>query len=124
MTSKQQKIMALQNLADELGLFYSYLNDSQDGIGGELVFTLNLTEYKETNFKPRFIIKQWFFLCAYVTNNDKFKVRSKICYPGIEEKENFNNIEEVRQYILDYMTYTKEHLVDMKLERIKWDFDD
>lgn len=124
MTSKQQNIMALQNLADELGLFYSYLNNSPDGIGGELVFTLNLTAYKETTFKPRFIIKQWFFLCAYVTNDGKFKVRSKICYPGIEEKENFYNIEEVRQYILDYMRYTKEHLVDMKLERIKWDFDD
>ena len=124
MTSKQQNIIKLQNLADELGLFYSYLNTCPDGIGGELVFTLNLTTYKETTFKPRFIIKQWFFLCAYVNNEDKFKVLSKIVFPGLDKKENFNNFEEVRQYIIDYMRYTKEHLVDMKLERIKWDFDD
>ena len=47
MTSKQQNIMKLQNLADELGLYYSNLNAYADGSGGELVFTYNLAEYKQ-----------------------------------------------------------------------------
>ena len=71
MTSKQQNIIKLINLADELGLFYSNLNSYEtDATGGELVFTYNLAEYKQysVNNKCRFIIKQWFFLCAYIDN--------------------------------------------------------
>jgi hypothetical protein len=124
MTSREQNIIKLHNLADELGLYYSYLNTYSDGIGGELVFTYNLAEYKQypVNHKCRFIIKQWFFLCAYVNHYGEFIVKSKIAFPGFNEKEHFKSFEEVRQYIIDYMRYSKEHLVDVKLERIKWDF--
>ena len=124
MTSKQQNIMKLQNLAIELGLFYSYLDAYSDGEGGGLVFTYNLEEYKQysVNNKCRFIIKQWFFLCAYVNHYGEFIVREKIPFPGFNKKEHFKSFEEVRQYIIDYMRYSKEHLVDVKLERIKWDF--
>lgn len=117
MTSRQQNIIKLQTLADELCLYYSYLNTYSDGIGGELVFTYNLAEYKQytVNYRHRFIFKQWFFLCAYVNHYGEFIVREKIPYPGFSEKEHFNSAEEVRQYIIDYVKYTKEHFVDMKL---------
>lgn len=49
---------------------------------------------------------------------------NKIIYPGFKRQEHFNSLEEVRQYIIDYMKYTKEHLVDMKLEKMNWDFND
>lgn len=127
MTSKQQNIIKLQNLAEELCLFYSYLNSyDTDATGGELVFTYNLAEYKQypVNNKCRFILKQWFFLCVYTDNYGEFIVKSKIVYPGFNKKEHFNSVAEVRQYIIDYMRYAKEHLVDMKLEKMQWDFDE
>ena len=69
-------------------------------------------------------MKQWFFLCAYVNHYVEFIVKSKIAlFPGFNKKEHFKSFEEVRQYIIDYMKYSKEHLVDVKLERIKWDFE-
>ena len=126
MTFEQQKIIKLQNLADELGLYYAGLNTYSDGVGGELVFTYNLAEYKQVpvNNRIKFVFKQWFFLSAYVNHNGEFIVREKIPYPGFNEKEHFNSVEEVRQYIIDYMRYAKEHLVDMKLEKMNWDFND
>ena len=126
MTSKQQNIIKLQNLADELGLYYINLDTYSDGVGGGLVFTYNLAEYKQVtvNNIHRFIINQWFFLCAYVNHYGEFVVRTKTPYPGFSIKEHFNSIEEVRQYIIDYMKYAKEHLVDMKLEKMNWDFND
>lgn len=125
MTSKQQNIIKLQNLADELGLYYTNLNTYSDGVGGELVFTYNLAEYKQVPVNDmRFIMKQWFFLCAYVNNYGEFIVRAKILYPGFNEKEHFKSFEEVRQYITHYMKYSKEHFVDMKLEKMNWDFND
>lgn len=126
MTSRQQNIMKLQNLANELGLYYSNLNSYEtDATGGELVFTYNLAEYKQYSVhnKCRFIIKQWFFLCAYIDNFGEFIVKSKIAFPGFNKKEHFKSFEEARQYIIDYMRYSKEHLVDVKLEKIKWDFE-
>lgn len=125
MTSKQQNIIKLQNLADELGLYYTNLNTYSDGVGGELVFTYNLAEYKQVPVNDmRFVMKQWFFLRAYVNNYGEFIVRAKILYPGFSRKEHFNSVEEVRQYIIDYMKYSKEHFVDMKLEKMNWDFND
>lgn len=126
MISKQQNIIKLQNLATELGLYYSGLNTYSDGVGGELVFTYNLAEYKQyaVNNSIKFVFKQWFFLCAYVNNNGDFIVHEKIIYPVFSKKEHFSSIEEVRHYIIDYMKYAKEHLVDMKLEKMNWDFND
>lgn len=126
MTSKQQNIIKLQNLADELGLYYAGLNTYSDGVGGELVFTYNLAEYKQVpvNNRCSFVFKQWFFLCAYVNHYGEFVARTKTLYPGFSKKGHFNSIEEVRQYIIDYMKYAKEHLVDMKLEKMNWDFND
>lgn len=126
MTSKQQNIIKLQNLAEELGLFYSNLNSYQtDATGGDLVFTYNLAEYKQypVNNKCFFIMKQWFFLCAYIDNYGEFIVKSKISFSGFNRKEHFKSFDEVRQYIIDYMKYSKEHLVDVKLAKIKWDFE-
>lgn len=129
MTSREQNIIKLQNLADELGLYYSNLNAYEtDATGGELVFTYNLEEYKQypVDNKQFFIMKQWFFLCAYVNYEGEFIVREKISFydESFHRKEHFNSFDEVRQYIIDYMKYAKEHLVDMKLEKIKWDFDE
>ena len=125
MTSKQQNIMKLQNLADELGLFYSNLNTYSDGIGGELIFTYNLAEYRQftTTYRHKFIFKQWFFLCAYIDYDGEFIIHEKILFPGFKRQTLFKTFEEIRQYIIDYMRYSKEHLVDVKLERIKWDFE-
>lgn len=79
MTFRQQNIIKLQNLADELGLCYTNLDYYSDGVGGCLVFTYNLEEYKQVPVSKIncFIMKQWFFLCAYVNHYGEFIVREQ-----------------------------------------------
>ena len=90
MTFEQQKIIKLQNLADELGLYYAGLNTYSDGVGGELVFTYNLAEYKQVpvNNRIKFVFKQWFFLSAYVNHNGEFIVREKKLFILVLAKRN------------------------------------
>ena len=73
-----------------------------------------------------FVMKQWFFLMINLNKDGRFKVTAKLAYNDfpLAKVKIIDDIEDLRTYIKEYIAYTKRNLVNVKLEKVQWDFDD
>ena len=73
-----------------------------------------------------FVMKQWFFFMINLNKDGRFKVTAKLAYNDfpLAKVKIIDDIEDLRTYIKEYIAYTKRNLVNVKLEKVQWDFDD
>lgn len=71
-------------------------------------------------------MKQWFFFMINLNKDNRFKVTVKLCFGDfpLAKVKIIDDIEDLRTYIKEYIAYTKRNLVNVKLEKIQWDFND
>lgn len=131
MTSSEEKyirLLELKKVATEFNLVEYFANK----YGMEkynLYFTLDkeaLQRFLTGNNAATFVIKQWFFFMINLNKDNRFKVTAKIAYEDfpLAKVKIIDNIEDLRTYIKEYIAYTKRNLVNVKLEKIQWDFNE
>ena len=92
-------------------------------------FTLDkdaLQRFLTGNNAATFLMKQWFFFMINLNKDNRFKVTAKLCFGDfpLAKVKIIDDIEDLRTYIKEYIAYTKRNLVNVKLEKMNWDFND
>ena len=54
------------------------------------------------------------------------EIKTKLLYGDfpLSKVQKIDDIEDLRTYIKEYIAYTKRNLVNVKLEKIQWDFNE
>lgn len=131
MTSSEEKylrLLELKKVATEFNLV-TYFANKYGQQKYNLYFTLDkeaLQRFLTGNNAATFVIKQWFFFMINLNKDNRFKVTAKIAYEDfpLAKVKIIDNIEDLRTYIKEYIAYTKRNLVNVKLEKIQWDFNE
>lgn len=131
MTSSEEKyirLLELKKVATEFNLV-TYFANKYGMEKYNLYFTLDkeaLQRFLTGNNAATFVIKQWFFFMINLNKDNRFKVTAKIAYEDfpLAKVKIIDNIEDLRTYIKEYIAYTKRNLVNVKLEKIQWDFNE
>lgn len=131
MTSSEEKylrLLELKKVATEFNLV-TYFANKYGMEKYNLYFTLDkeaLQRFLTGNNSATFVIKQWFFFMINLNKDNRFKVTAKIAYEDfpLAKVKIIDNIEDLRTYIKEYIAYTKRNLVNVKLEKMNWDFND
>lgn len=131
MTSSEEKylrLLELKKVATEFNLV-TYFANKYGMEKYNLYFTLDkeaLQRFLTGNNAATFVIKQWFFFMINLNKDNRFKVTAKIAYEDfpLAKVKIIDNIEDLRTYIKEYIAYTKRNLVNVKLEKMNWDFND
>lgn len=131
MTSRDEKylrLLELKKVATEFNLV-TYFANKYGQQKYNVYFTLDkdaLQRFLNGNNTAPFIMKQWFFLMINLNKDERFKVTAKLAFNDfpLAKVKIIDDIEDLRTYIKEYIAYTKRNLVNAKLEKIQWDFDD
>lgn len=131
MTSSEEKylrLLELKKVATEFNLVTDFAN--KYGMGKyNVYYTLDkeaLQRFLNGNNTVSFVMKQWFFLMINLNKDNRFKVTAKLAFGDfpLAKVKLIDDIEDLRTYIKEYITYTKRNLVNVKLEKMNWDFND
>lgn len=131
MTSREEKylrMLELKKVATEFNLVTYFAN--KYGLQKyNVYFTLDkdaLQKFLNGNNTVSFIMKQWFFLMINLNKDNRFKITAKIAYSDfpLAKVKIIDDIEDLRTYIKEYIAYTKRNLVNVKLEKVQWDFNE
>lgn len=120
MTSSEEKylrLLELKKVATEFNLVtYKYGIEKYN-----VYYTLDkeaLQRFLNGNNTASFVMKQWFFLMINLNKDCRFKITAKILFredfPLVKVKI-IDNIEDLRTYIKEYISYTKRNLIKVKL---------
>lgn len=125
---KYLRLLELKKVATEFNLV-TYFANKYGMEKYNLYFTLDkeaLQRFLTGNNAATFVIKQWFFFMINLNKDNRFKVTAKIAYEDfpLAKVKIIDNIEDLRTYIKEYIAYTKRNLVNVKLEKMNWDFND
>lgn len=125
---KYLRLLELKKVATEFNLV-TYFANKYGMEKYNLYFTLDkeaLQRFLTGNNAATFVIKQWFFFMINLNKDNRFKVTAKIVYEDfpLAKVKIIDNIEDLRTYIKEYIAYTKRNLVNVKLEKMNWDFND
>ena len=132
MTSSEEKylrLLELKKVAAEFNLV-TYFANKYGMAKYNVYYTLDkdvLQGFLNGNNTASFVMKQWFFLMINLNKDNRFKITSKIAYRDdfpLAKVKLIDNIEDLKTYIKEYITYTKRNLVNVKLEKMNWDFND
>ena len=131
MTSRDEKylrLLELKKVATEFNLV-TYFANKYGQQKNNVYFTLDkdsLQNYLNGHNTVSFIMKQWFFFMINLNKDGRFKVTAKIAYNDfpLAKVKIIDDIEDLRTYIKEYIAYTKRNLVNAKLEKVQWDFND
>ena len=131
MTSREEKylrLLELKKVATEFNLV-TYFANKYGMQKYNVYFTLDkdaLQKFLNGHNTVSFVMKQWFFLMINLNKDGRFKVTAKIAYADfpLAKVKIIDDIEDLRTYIKEYIAYTKRNLVNVKLEKVLWDFDD
>lgn len=131
MTSRDEKylrLLELKKVATEFNLV-TYFANKYGQQKYNVYFTLDkdaLQKFLNGNNTVSFIMKQWFFLMINLNKDGRFKVTAKLAFNDfpLAKVKIIDDIEDLRTYIKEYITYTKRNLVNAKLEKIQWDFNE
>ncbi len=132
MTSSKEKylrLLELKKVATEFNLVtyakYKYGIEKYN-----VYYTLDkeaLQRFLNENNTISFVMKQWFFLMINLNKDNRFEITAKIAYRDdfpLEKVKLIDDIEDLKTYIKEYIAYTKRNLVNVKLEKMNWDFND
>lgn len=131
MTSREEKylrLLELKKVATEFNLV-TYFANKYGQQKYNAYFTLDrdaLQGYINGHNTASFVMKQWFFFMINLNKDNRFKITAKIAFGDfpLAKVKLIDDIEDLRTYIKEYIAYTKRNLVNVKLEKIQWDFDD
>lgn len=131
MTSREEKylrLLELKKVATEFNLV-TYFANKYGMAKYNVYYTLDkdaLQGFLNGNNAATFVMKQWFFFMINLNKDNRFKVTAKIVYEDfpLAKVKIIDDIEDLRTYIKEYIAYTKRNLVNVKLEKIQWDFND
>lgn len=131
MTSRDEKylrLLELKKVATEFNLV-TYFANKYGQQKYNVYFTLDkdaLQKFLNGNNTVSFIMKQWFFLMINLNKDGRFKVTAKLAFNDfpLAKVKIIDDIEDLRTYIKEYITYTKRNLVNAKLEKVQWDFNE
>ena len=131
MTSRDEKylrLLELKKVATEFNLV-TYFANKYGQQKYNVYFTLDkdaLQKYLNGNNTVSFIMKQWFFLMINLNKDGRFKVTAKLAFNDfpLAKVKIIDDIEDLRPYIKEYIIYTKRNLVNAKLEKVQWDFNE
>lgn len=131
MTSRDEKylrLLELKKVATEFNLV-TYFANKYGQQKYNVYFTLDkdaLQKFLNGNNTVSFIMKQWFFLMINLNKDGRFKVTAKLAFNDfpLAKVKIIDDIEDLRTYIKEYIAYTKRNLVNAKLEKIQWDFNE
>ena len=131
MTSSEEKylrLLELKKVATEFNLVTYFAN--KYGMAKYNVYYIldkdALQGFLNGNNTVSFVMKQWFFFMINLNKDNRFKVTAKIVYEDfpLAKVKIIDDIEDLRTYIKEYIAYTKRNLVNVKLEKMNWDFND
>ena len=131
MTSSEEKylrLLELKKVATEFNLVTYFAN--KYGMGKyNVYYTLDkeaLQRFLNGNNTASFVMKQLFFFMINVNKDNRFKVTAKLAFGDfpLAKVKLIDDIEDLRTYIKENITYTKRNLVNVKLEKMNWDFND
>lgn len=131
MTSREEKylrLLELKKVATEFNLV-TYFANKYGMAKYNVYYTLDkdaLQRFLNGNNAATFVMKQWFFFMINLNKDNRFKVTAKITYEDfpLAKVKIIDDIEDLRTYIKEYIAYMKRNLVNVKLEKIQWDFND
>lgn len=131
MTSSEEKylrLLELKKVAAEFNLV-TYFANKYGMAKYNVYYTLDkdvLQGFLNGNNTASFVMKQWFFFMINLNKDNRFKVTAKLAfgYFPLAKVKLIDDIEDLRTYIKEYITYTKRNLVNVKLEKMNWDFND
>lgn len=132
MTSREEKylrLLELKKVATEFNLV-TYFANKYGMKKYNVYFTLDkdaLQQYLTGNNAVTFVMKQWFFFMINLNKDNRFKVTVKLTFGEdfpLAKVKIIDDIEDLRTYIKEYIAYTKRNLVNVKLDKIQWDFND
>lgn len=132
MTSREEKylrLLELKKVATEFNLV-TYFANKYGMAKYNVYFTLDrdaLQGFLNGNNTASFVMKQWFFLMINLNKDNRFKITAKIAYRDdfpLAKVKIIDDIEDLRTYIKEYIAYTKRNLVNVKLEKMNWDFNE
>lgn len=131
MTSSEEKylrLLELKKVATEFNLV-TYFANKYGMEKYNVYFTLDkdaLQGFLNGHNTASFVIKQWFFFMINLNKDNRFKVTVKLCFGDfpLAKVKIIDDIEDLRTYIKEYIAYTKRNLVNVKLEKIQWDFNE
>lgn len=123
MTSSEEKylrLLELKKVATEFNLVTYFAN--KYGMGKyNVYYTLDkeaLQRFLNGNNTLSFVMKQWFFLMINLNKDNRFKITAKIAYRDdfpLAKVKLIDDIEDLRTYIKEYISYTKRNLIKVKL---------
>lgn len=122
MTSSEEKylrLLELKKVATEFNLVTYFAN--KYGMGKyNVYYTLDkeaLQRFLNGNNTISFVMKQWFFLMINLNKDNRFKVTAKLAFGDfpLAKVKIIDNIEDLRTYIKEYISYTKRNLIKVKL---------
>lgn len=131
MTSSEEKylrLLELKKVAAEFNLV-TYFANKYGMAKYNVYYTLDkdvLQGFLNGNNTASFVMKQWFFFMINLNKDNRFKVTAKLAFGDfpLAKVKLIDDIEDLRTYIKEYITYTKRNLVNVKLEKMNWDFND
>lgn len=132
MTSSEEKylrLLELKKVATEFNLV-TYFANKYGMAKYNVYYTLDkdaLQGFLNGNNTASFVMKQWFFFMINLNKDNRFKITAKIAYRDdfpLAKVKIIDDIEDLRTYIKEYIAYTKRNLVNVKLEKIQWDFNE
>lgn len=122
MTSSEEKylrLLELKKVATEFNLVTYFAN--KYGMGKyNVYYTLDkeaLQRFLNGNNTASFVMKQWFFLMINLNKDNRFNVTAKLAFGDfpLAKVKIIDNIEDLRTYIKEYISYTKRNLIKVKL---------
>lgn len=130
MTSREEKclrLLELKKVATEFNLV-TYFANKYGMQKYNVYFTLDkdaLQKFLNGNNTVSFVMKQWFFFMINLNKDNRFKITAKIAFGDfpLAKVKIIDDIEDLRTYIKEYIAYTKRNLVNVKLEKVQWDFE-
>ena len=131
MTSSEEKylrLLELKKVATEFNLV-TYFANKYGQQKYNVYYTLDkeaLQGFLNGNNTASFVMKQWFFFMINLNKDNRFKVTAKLAFGDfpLAKVKLIDDIEDLRTYIKEYIDYTKRNLVNVKLEKMNWDFND
>lgn len=131
MTSSEEKylrLLELKKVAAEFNLV-TYFANKYGMAKYNVYYTLDkdvLQGFLNGNNTASFVMKQWFFFMINLNKDNRFKVTAKLAFGDfpLAKVKLIDDIEDLRTYIKEYIAYTKRNLVNVKLEKMNWDFND
>ena len=131
MTSSEEKylrLLELKKVATEFNLV-TYFANKYGQQKYNVYYTLDkeaLQGFLNGNNTASFVMKQWFFFMINLNKDNRFKVTAKLAFGDfpLAKVKLINDIEDLKTYIKEYIAYTKRNLVNVKLEKMNWDFND